>query len=114
MLKGTFVQDHSNLLWISFMNNQECLWDNENIFINTRLYTIQDQHHQINSSDMCNSILDHITKQLQYNVNKACIRVNHIKTYAIPLPIFHYESYKCNDQVKSYNPTQPSKPNKES
>ena len=112
MLKGTFVQNHANLPSKDFMHNQEYIWTIEHIVIKTRLYTIQDKHHQINSSDMCNSILDHITKQLQHNVNKACIRVNHIKTYAIPLPIFHYESYKCNDQVKSYNPTQPSKPNK--
>ena len=65
---------------------------------------------------MYNSIFQHINKTSPtscYN-NKAYIRVHNITTYARPLLINPYQAYKFNEQVKPHNPTQPSKPTKES
>ena len=44
--------------------------------------------------------------------NKAYIRVHKITTHTRPLLITHHQVHMCNEQVKSHNLTQPSKPNK--
>ena len=66
-----------------------------------------------NQVNLYHILFDHITKLTQTSRydNKACIRVHNITTYQRHLLITHDQDYKYNYQIKTYNLTQPSKPN---